>query len=113
MHELAVTESILEISLRHAQKAGAARITDIHLVIGALSSIIDDSVQFYWDTIAAGSIAQGATLHFQRIPAEMTCLACSETFQPAADTFTCPRCHSPAVKVTRGDEFRLDSIDIE
>ena len=47
MHELPVTESILEIALRHAQEAGARRITDLYLIIGQLSTIVDDSIQFY------------------------------------------------------------------
>ncbi len=34
MHELAITESVLEIALRHGHAAGATRITDLHLVIG-------------------------------------------------------------------------------
>ncbi len=31
MHELPVLQSILEIALRHAEKADAKRITDLHL----------------------------------------------------------------------------------
>ena len=113
MHELAVTQSILDISLRHAEKAGAKRITDINLVIGQFSSIVDDSVQFYWDIVANGTIAQGATLHFNRILGEMTCKSCGHVFQPKDDTFTCPSCSSISVKITKGEEFRVDSIDIE
>ena len=79
MHELAVTQSILDISLRHASEAGAKRITDINLVVGQFSSIVDDSVQFYWDIIAKETIAYGATLHFNRIPGEMTCGSCGHT----------------------------------
>lgn len=60
MHELAVTQSILDISLRHAQKAGAEKITGINLVIGEFASIVDDSVQFYWELYAQGTIAQNA-----------------------------------------------------
>jgi Zn finger protein HypA/HybF involved in hydrogenase expression len=30
MHELSVTESVLEIASRHAQQAQAARVTDIY-----------------------------------------------------------------------------------
>jgi hydrogenase nickel incorporation protein HypA/HybF len=113
MHELAVTQNILDISIRYAQKANAKQITIIRLVIGKFSSIVDDSVQFYWDTIAKGTIAEGAILHFERIPAEMTCLECSFVFEPTDDTFACPHCQSPKVKITKGDEFRVESIDIE
>jgi hydrogenase nickel incorporation protein HypA/HybF len=113
MHELAVTQSILDISLRYAQKANAKQIATIRLVIGKFSSIVDDSVQFYWDTIAKGTIAEGAKLHFERIPAEITCLECGFIFEPTDETFACPQCLSPKVKITKGDEFRVESIDIE
>ena len=42
MHELAVTESLLEIAVRHARAQNARRITDLYLVIGQWSSIVDD-----------------------------------------------------------------------
>jgi hydrogenase nickel incorporation protein HypA/HybF len=113
MHELAVTESILDISLRHAEKAGAKRIVSINLIIGQVSSILDDSVQFYWDMISDGTIAKGARLHFERIPAEMKCSDCGEEFSPDDETFLCPKCNSHRVKIIKGDEFRVDSIDVE
>ena len=113
MHELAVTQSILDISLRHAQKVEAKRIVVINLVVGKFSSIVDDSVQFYWDMIAEGTIAQGARLHFERVPAEMKCLDCGHVFEPDDKTFACPECLSPRVRVTKGDELRVESIDVE
>ncbi len=113
MHELSITESILAIALRHAEQAGAARIASINVVIGKFSSVVDDSVQFYWDMIAAGTIAEGARLNFLRVPAEMTCHDCGHTFEPDDQTFTCPQCFSPRVKITRGEELRVESIDIE
>ncbi len=113
MHELPITESILNIALRHAQQAAATRITDLHLVIGKLSYVVDDSVQFYWDMIAKGTIAEGAQLHFQRVPAEMLCLDCNHRYAPDDETLACPNCQSVRVKVAAGDEFRLESIDVE
>jgi hydrogenase nickel incorporation protein HypA/HybF len=113
MHELSVTESILDIALRHAKNAGAIRITDLNLVIGQLSSIVDDSVQFYWDIIAKDSLAEGARLHFKRIPAEMLCLDCGKRFGLDGDILACPDCQSVHVKVIAGDEFRLDSMDVD
>ena len=113
MHELAVTQSILDISLRHAREAGAKKITGINLVIGEFATIVDDSVQFYWGMLAEDTIARDAMLHFERIPAEMTCTNCNISFHPKGTDFSCPVCKSEFVQITRGDEFRVDSIDVE
>jgi hydrogenase nickel incorporation protein HypA/HybF len=113
MHELAVTESILEIALRHAQSAQARQVTALHLVIGDLTSIIDDSVQFYWDIVARDTIAEGAKLIFRRIPIQMQCLACQGEFFPQNNTFTCPTCGSNRIKIITGEEFYLEAIDIQ
>ena len=82
MHELPITENILEIALRHAKQANARKINTIYLVIGQLASIIDDSVQFYWDIIAKDTIAEGAVLSFKRLPATLQCQECSLRFTP-------------------------------
>ncbi|MDD2922564.1 MAG: hydrogenase maturation nickel metallochaperone HypA [Anaerolineales bacterium] len=113
MHELAVTQSILDIALRHAQEADAKRITSINLVVGEFASIVDDSVQFYWDLLAEDTIAKGAQLRFERIVGEMTCTHCQNSFHPQELDFACPNCGSQFVQITKGDEFRVDSIDVE
>ena len=113
MHELAVTESILAITLKHAEKAQARRVTDIHLVIGQLSSIVDDSVQFYWDMISENTLAHGALLHFNRITAKMKCLTCGQEFEMKERLDPCPVCNSYTLKVTAGEEFYVDSIEVE
>jgi hydrogenase nickel incorporation protein HypA/HybF len=113
MHELSVTESILEISLRHAKKANAKRITNLYLVIGQFASIVDDSVQFYWDIISKETIADGAKLHFKRLPATLACLDCNHQYNPGNNGFSCPNCKSERVKVVSGEEFFMEAIDVE
>lgn len=112
MHELTVTESILEIALRHARKAGAARVTAVHLVVGDLSSIVDDSVQFYWDIVSEGTAAEGARLHFRRIPTELLCQQCKCQYRLSED-LTCPNCGSSDIRIVSGQEFYLEAIDVE
>jgi len=113
MHELPVTQSLLEIALRHAEQVGARRIVRLNIVIGELASIVDDSVQFYWDIISRGTIAEGARLHFERTPGMLRCLACGHTFPLGGGDYTCPVCGESQVLPVGGDEFRLDSIEVE
>ncbi|MCI5122479.1 MAG: hydrogenase maturation nickel metallochaperone HypA [Candidatus Electrothrix sp. AUS4] len=110
MHELAVTQSILDIVLQHAK---GRKIQQVNLVIGQFSSIVDDSVQFYWEIIAKETLAAEAKLHFERIPGEMTCASCDHVFHPDSETFLCPTCASNAVRVSGGREFQVDSIEVE
>jgi hydrogenase nickel incorporation protein HypA/HybF len=113
MHELSVTESVLEIACKHAEKAKAKKVTDIYLVIGRLSSIVDDSVQFYWNVISQDTICEDANLHFKREPARLVCLNCQTEYTLEDELTPCPNCGSARVRVLSGDEFNLESIEIE
>lgn len=113
MHELAITQSILEIAAQRAAAAQAVRVTDLHLVIGDLASIVDDSVQFYWDLITEGTICEGALLHFDRRPAQLTCRVCGGAYTLSGELQPCPVCGSSDILVLSGDEFFLESIEIE
>jgi hydrogenase nickel incorporation protein HypA/HybF len=113
MHELAVTESILDIAQTHAVQAQATKVTQINLVIGELSSIVDDSVQFYWDIISHDTICTGAKLNFQRVPARLACLNCGHEYMLENGLRECPQCSSFKLKIIAGEEFFVDSIEIE
>lgn len=113
MHELAVTESVLEIALRYAKQANATQVTDIFLVIGKLSSIVDDSVKFYWNMIAEDTICQNANLHFKRIPARLRCLDCQFEFEVEEALSPCPLCSGFHLNVIGGEEFYVESIIVE
>ena len=113
MHELAVTESLLDLALKHANRANAIHVTDLYIVIGKLSSFVDDSVQFYWDILSENTICHGAQLHFNRLPARMTCLECNSEFELQGQLEPCPNCGSMRVHITQGEEFYLEGIDVE
>jgi hydrogenase nickel incorporation protein HypA/HybF len=113
MHELAVTESIKSIAEKHAKEAHATRVTGIFVTLGQLSSIVDDSVQFYWDIISKDSLCEGAALHFNRVPARLQCQSCRHEYGIEYDMEPCPQCGSFQVKVIAGEEFWLDSIEVE
>jgi hydrogenase nickel incorporation protein HypA/HybF len=113
MHELSVTENILQIALKHADQAEAVRVTGINVVIGSLSSIIDDSIQFYWDFISDNTICKGAQLHFNRIPAVLKCQTCGTEYKIEGSLEACPSCQGENIQVISGEEFYLDSIEIE
>jgi hydrogenase nickel incorporation protein HypA/HybF len=114
MHELSVSQSILDIAVRHAQKAGARRILAIHLVIGDLTGFVDDSIQFYFDFLSRDTLAEGADLHFERVAARVRCHACrAEYAPPDMRLWSCPECSALGGEVIAGREFTVASLEIE
>jgi len=113
MHELPVVQSLLELTLDHAARHNARRVVALNLVIGQLSSIVDDCIQFYWDILTKDTIAAGARLNFERISARFHCRDCGAEFAFDESSLICPQCNGFHVDLIQGDEFRLESIDIE
>jgi hydrogenase nickel incorporation protein HypA/HybF len=114
MHELAVTQSIMDIAVRHAQRAGAQRIVAINLVIGELTGFVDDSIQFYFDFLSKDTLAQSARLNIERVAARARCHVCGTEYTPPdARLWTCPQCEALGGDVVAGKEFSVASIEIE
>jgi hydrogenase nickel incorporation protein HypA/HybF len=112
MHEMAVTQEILKIALEKARENQASEIQAVNLVIGDLTSFIDDSVQFYFTILSKNTPAEKAVLHINRITAEMRCRECQMIFTPTAQPWQCPQCHSLDFEIIRGQELYIDSIEI-
>lgn len=114
MHELSVTQSILDIALRHAELAGARRILAVNLVIGELTGFVDDSIQFYFDFMTRDTPAAGAQLNFERIAARVRCQSCGAEYAPPdSRLWACPSCNALGGEIVAGREFSVSSIEIE
>lgn len=114
MHELSVTQSVLDIALAAARDANASRITTVDLLVGELTSFIDDSIQFYFDILSKGTPAEGAILRIRRAAARGTCGQCGHEFRAVAPLSpACPACGSGGVRIIGGGELRIESIEVE
>ena len=113
MHELAITQSLLSIVLEQANAVQAKKITKINLVIGEMANVVDQCVQFYFDFISKDSIAAEAALSFQQVPIQVRCRECAAIFSPSQLDWTCPHCHGEGVEVVAGQEFYIESIEVE
>jgi hydrogenase nickel incorporation protein HypA/HybF len=113
MHELGVTESIVNIALAKAGEAQAKKVLKINLVVGEVSGFVADCIQFYFDTLSKDTVAQGAVLHFETVPAELHCRNCSAIFRPQDTIWSCPKCGSQSVEISKGRELYIESLEVE
>jgi hydrogenase nickel incorporation protein HypA/HybF len=113
MHEREVCDRILQVVLQHAAQAGAARVTDVHLIIGELSDVSPESVALHWDEVSRGSVAEGSRLDIERAPTEIRCWACGLEYTPTAAAAYCPSCLSGVDRKALEHDIRMTSIDVE
>ncbi|MFO7773827.1 MAG: hydrogenase maturation nickel metallochaperone HypA [Dehalococcoidia bacterium] len=113
MHELGITESIVNIALAKAGEAEARKVTQINVVIGELSGFVPDCIRFYFDSLSQDTIAHEAVLHFESVPAQLRCRKCSVVFQPRDTQWSCPQCRGQSVEIAQGRELYIESIEVE
>jgi hydrogenase nickel incorporation protein HypA/HybF len=110
VHELAITENIVDIAL----KAGLDhRVKGITIVIGEISGIVEDSVRFCFDVVAAETAAEGAALTFHIVPAQLQCSRCAFEFKLDNGDWACPQCGNLGGQVMQGRECYVESVDVE
>ena len=77
MHELAITQGIVEMII---ERTDSARVTAVYLRIGKVSGVVPEAVRFCFDLVAAGSPVEGARLEIDEPPGRARCRSCGDAF---------------------------------
>ena len=115
MHELQVTERILNVVLRHAAGQDVSRIVRIHLRVGELSDLEDEWIQHYFDYLSRGTLAESAELAITRAPIVVHCDACSRSFEVTRSELgeaICPQCGEPRLELVSGREYLVENMEV-
>ncbi|MGB9605986.1 MAG: hydrogenase maturation nickel metallochaperone HypA [Bryobacteraceae bacterium] len=110
MHELAITQAMLDIVLKHS---GGARVRRVRVTVGEWTGYVGDSIEWFWQELARGTPAEGAALDFRFEPATLRCRACAEIFPVNGSGLQCPRCGALGGEPAGGRDCTVDSIEIE
>ena len=113
MHEMALTQSILNIALTEAARHGAIRVYEIRIIAGVLSGFLPELIQEYFNIISADTVAEKAFLSIEKSPVTIMCLACGAKCLSERFIFSCPTCSSTNIHLLGGREFYVDSIEVE
>ena len=113
MHEYAVTKNILDIVLDEADKEGASKVLAIQLTIGELSSFEQDCIEMYFEELSKDTIALGAKLVVRKVAAQLHCEQCDISFPLGHTDYSCPKCGNTGKYLNDGQDFLIESIEIE
>ena len=113
MHELAITQSILDIAQKAAGEHGAKQVRSVRIMLGEYSGVVPQCIQYYFDVISKGTIAQGAVLDIRRLPVVIRCSSCGGERQIDRLHVSCPLCGSTDLKLIQGREFYIESLEVD
>ena len=114
MHELSIAASIVDAVTESAAAYPGARVKEVRLRVGALASVIEDSLQFCWGITVEGTPLEGSKLVVKILPVVAHCAACGKDGElESLQSFRCPHCGEPATDLRQGRELEIDSIEIE
>ncbi len=109
MHEFAITRSLLAEVVRAAKENNAHRVHRVKILIGEKSAVVPECVQFYFEQLKKGTVAEDARLDFKRIPLQIRCPKCGRQFSSLEEMCDC----NAGGEIVGGDELLIEVIEIE
>ena len=110
MHELSLSSAIVNTVTKHAE---GRPVSVVNLRVGKLRQVIPDTLEFYFEFVARDSVCEGARLEQEVIDARLRCRPCAREWAIEIPAFRCPTCGGSEVEIASGDEFEVESIEIE
>jgi hydrogenase nickel insertion protein HypA len=76
MHEFSIAQQVVDVVREAAERAGGARVTEIHLRIGELSFISGEQLLFAIGELGRGTMMDGAKVTMVGEPGSAKCESC-------------------------------------
>lgn len=110
MHELAITQNIVEICENHAS---GRRIRSVRVEIGDLSGVVPEAVRFCFEACSRDTLLEGARLVIERVPGRARCRDCAAEQEVATFHEPCAACGGFGMELLSGTELRVRELEVE
>ncbi|PZS07655.1 MAG: hydrogenase maturation nickel metallochaperone HypA [Solirubrobacterales bacterium] len=110
MHELSLSSAIVNTVVKHA---AGRRVSAVELRVGRLRQVVPDTLEFYFEFVARDSVCEGARLELEVVDARLRCRPCGVEWEIEIPAFRCPTCGGSDVEIASGNEFEVESIEVE
>lgn len=114
VHEMSIVQALIEQVESEIERLGEPGVVrGLDVVIGRLSGVHVESIEFAFELLSPGTIADGAELRISRPSAVVNCHACANRSPLDEMRMSCPECGSGDVTIEGGRELLLHSIELE
>lgn len=117
MHELSLTQNILDTALAYAGRTDSRKVVTVVLRLGALRDIKREWIERYFRYISRGTIAENAEILVMPDPIICRCADCGKDFEIERDRYegeeiVCPACSSQTYSLISGTAFQIEGIEV-
>ncbi|MDO4889833.1 MAG: hydrogenase maturation nickel metallochaperone HypA [Coriobacteriaceae bacterium] len=115
MHEMSIVGNVVKAVVMYAEEEGVERVTGVTLTVGALHDVVDDLMERAFRFLARGTVAEGATLHMNKLALKVRCRHCHAVYEAnvrVRDSLACPDCGNHEVDIVQGREFLIENIEV-
>jgi hydrogenase nickel incorporation protein HypA/HybF len=112
MHEASLAGSVLQLLEDAAQREGFARVLQLRLEVGQLAGVDVSALRFALESLAPGTLLQGARVDIEETPGQAVCLGCGQTVPLAQRGDACPRCGGYQLRPTGGMALRVVDMQV-
>lgn len=113
MHEMSMAQELVEIIEQNMRANGMTRLVAARMRVGEMAPVVPEALEFCFDAVTRGTLAEGARLEITRVPLMAGCGACGDDFHIVDHRYECPSCGSYSIKVRSGEELCLDQLEGE
>jgi hydrogenase nickel incorporation protein HypA/HybF len=109
MHELALSQSLLDVVLKCARTERLRSISQVVLEVGTAAGVTASGLRSCFELVAEGTPAEAAELVVELVPVRVRCRTCALEHELAGRPTTCPSCGAGAPEIVAGREVRVRS----
>ena len=113
VHEVGIAQEVLRIIESRASECGGGKIRSVRLSIGALSGVAAEPLRFALEICAKGTRAEGMAIEIREVPTRAGCSGCGHAWDFAIGQMECPACAARDIRLSGGDDLRVDSFEME
>ncbi len=114
MHELSIAMSILDIAVEESERRGGAVIVAVHIKLGLLSGVVQESLLAAYELAREMSPQCRARLVIEEVRVVAYCPVCrSEQQILSIQELVCPQCGSVTPEIVTGRELEIVAMEIQ
>lgn len=113
MHEMSLCEDVVRLIAEQAQQHGFEKVRTVRLEIGRLACVEPAAMQFSFEAVSQGTIAEGSRLEIIDVAGQAWCEHCRRSVPVEQRYDACPDCGHYPMRITAGEEMRIGELEVE